>query len=185
MTDSLDTIISTQQKLFNSFSSNIKDSSTITYTSDFTAKVPVLGTILQSSLNNANQLMSIYNDAVANKSNAEKLYDVYRNDNKQAENKIEDNYSDALTNERKAFYETQEQDTLKFYYSMFWWIYYIIVLVYISSLLFTSKVSIIGIVILLTVFTILPYLIRMLTWVLLWIWLFLRKLLPTNVYYTQ
>jgi hypothetical protein len=66
-----------------------------------------------------------YNGLIVNFKNVVELYIKYKEENKILTQKVKDNSSDVLTNDRKTYYENQGVDTLKSVYN------YILLLIYI------------------------------------------------------
>jgi hypothetical protein len=78
-----------------------------------------------------------YDGLYKNVANIYELHDKYRLENVDLELKLSDTKSDALTNDRKAYYEDQGIDTLDYYYSYEKYSYWIVALI-VLALLFTN-----------------------------------------------
>lgn len=71
--------------------------------------------------------LNTYNGLHMNVKNIEDLHIKYKIENKQLYSQLKESTSDILTNERKTFYEEQQNDSLNSYYYYILWILYIIV----------------------------------------------------------
>jgi hypothetical protein len=80
-----------------------------------------------------------YNTDLINSKNTTELYSDYLNKNKEFEKTIKNIHGDILTQDRKTFYETQEYDTLHFWYRIFLSIYYILVVIFLLGLIFSPN----------------------------------------------
>lgn len=79
-----------------------------------------------------------YEGIYKNVANIYELHDKYRLENVDLELKLSDTKSDAITNDRKAYYEDQGIDALDYYYSYEKYAYWIIALI-VLTLLFTNS----------------------------------------------
>ena len=92
----------------------------------------------------AKTLNFYYNSDIINSKNSIELYNNYFNKNKETELNIRNSNSDVLTNDRKSYYEIQELDNLNKWYSIFIWIYYILLLgLFLGSIFIKNQLSII------------------------------------------
>ena len=86
------------------------------------------------------KLLNIYyNSDIINSKNTKELYNAYRDENKELEIQIRDSYSDVLTNDRKTYYEIQEYDSLKWWYTLFLTCYYILALVFFGTIILSNN----------------------------------------------
>lgn len=128
--------------------------------------------------------LETYNGTLINFRNIVDLHRQYKEENIRLFKKLKTDTNDILTNERKTFYEDQQNETLNSYYVYILWVIYTIVVIclIIFSLFFPSQTNWkirLGLVIL---FIILPFIS---TWVLgkiIYIVYWLFGLLPKNVY---
>ena len=130
------------------------------------------------------KILNIYlNSDIINSKNTIELYKTYFVKNETTENLIKHSHGDILTNDRKSYYENQENDSLKGWYTILLTSYYIIALVYfgrciLSNHLLPNKIKI-GIVIFLII---IPYIIDPVTRFILSLVKKFTQLLPKNVY---
>jgi len=80
-----------------------------------------------------------YNTDLINSKNTTELYSDYTRKNKYFEKIIKNMYGDILTQDRKTYYETQEYESLEFWYKMFLSIYYILVIIFLLGLIFSHN----------------------------------------------
>ncbi len=128
--------------------------------------------------------LETYNGLLINLRNVEDLYHKYKKENKILFKQLKETSNDILTNERKTYYEDQQNDALNSYYYYIFWIIYIIVLIclIIFSLIYPSQSSFKSKMIIISIFIILPF---VSTWILgkiIFIIYWLFGLLPKNVY---
>jgi hypothetical protein len=140
--------------------------------------------IYETSKQNVTNEIDTYDSLLINYKNVVELRNQYATENSKLFKELKEESNDVLTNERKTYYEDQQNESLNaYYYYFFMTIYGIIVICYISfSLLYPSSFAwkmrfFIGIVLVVSPF--------MSTWLLgkiiqLIYWLF--TLLPKNVY---
>jgi hypothetical protein len=96
--------------------------------------------------------LNIYlNTDIINSKNTLELYKSYLIKNEKSEKKIKYSHGDILTNDRKSFYENQESESLKGWYTIFFVSYYILALVYFGKCILSMhllplkfKISILG-----------------------------------------
>lgn len=95
-------------------------------------------------ITSATTLNFYYNTDIINSKNSIELYNTYFNKNKETEVNIRNSNGDALTNDRKSFYEIQEMDNLDKWYSIFIWIYYLLLLgLFLGSIFIKNQLTII------------------------------------------
>jgi hypothetical protein len=128
--------------------------------------------------------LETYNGLLVNFRNVVDLDRKYNRENRQLYKELKDNANDVLTNERKTYYEDQQNVTLNaYYYYIFWIIYIIVVLCLIFfSLIYPSQSSWKAKISLILIFIVLPFIS---TWILgkiIFIVYWLFGLLPKNVY---
>jgi hypothetical protein len=130
------------------------------------------------------KILNVYlNSDIINSKNTIELYKTYFTKNETTENLIKHSHGDILTNDRKTYYENQENDSLKGWYTILLTSYYIIALVYfgkciLSYHLLPTKIKI-GIVIFLII---IPYIIDPITRFIISIIKKIGELLPKDVY---
>jgi hypothetical protein len=139
--------------------------------------------IFNKQLQEARILNSYLNNDIINSKNTIELYKTYLLKNKKTETEIKNSHGDILTNDRKSYYEIQENDNLKGWYNILITSYFIIALVYFGRFVllnnYLSNIKKILIVILLILF---PYIIDPVT---IFIFSLISKLvsiLPKDVY---
>lgn len=93
---------------------------------------------MNTALNDAEIKQAAYDGLYKNVANIYELYDKYRLENVDLELKLSDTKSDAVTNDRRAYYEDQGIDALDYYYSYQKYAYWIIALI-VLALLFTNS----------------------------------------------
>jgi hypothetical protein len=133
----------------------------------------------------ANTLNTYYNSDLINSKNTEELYENYLQKNKEMEKRIQNTRGDVVTNDRKTYYESQEQYNLFFWYRIFMTTYYLLLVVFMLGIIFSpnklSRPLKIGITLLLFIYPfIIPpisaYLVNLINGILVY-------LFPKNVYY--
>jgi hypothetical protein len=146
----------------------------------------IVSTLTKSFTNNLNTsktLTDTYNTQLINSQYAKQVYDKYLEENTSLENKLKDNSYDIFTNDRKTYYEDQGIDNLKWWYTLFYRLYFILVFAYIlfcfiSTSNFNIVTRIIILIFLIIYLFIAPY-------ILLYILHFCKNLytlLPKNAY---
>jgi hypothetical protein len=128
--------------------------------------------------------LETYNGLLINLRNVEDLHKKYKRENELLFKQLKETSNDILTNERKTYYEDQQNDALNAYYYYIFWIIYIIVLIclIIFSLIYPSQSSFKSKIIMIIAFIVLPF---VSTWILgkiIFIFYWLFGLLPKNVY---
>jgi hypothetical protein len=128
--------------------------------------------------------LETYDGILINFSNIIDLYEKYKKENVYLFKELKDETNDVLTNERKTYYEDQENDYLNLYYYYFLLVIYCIIVICFCffSLIYPSTTNWKARVFLGLIFIVLPFIS---TWLLgmiikLIYWLF--SLLPKNVY---
>lgn len=139
--------------------------------------------IFNNEIQEARILNSYLNNDIINSKNTVELYKTYLSKNKTTEKEIKNSHGDILTNDRKSYYEIQENDNLKGWYNIFITSYFIIVLVYFGRfILLNNNLSYIIKIIIVILLIIFPYIIDPIT---VFIFSLLSKLvniLPKDVY---
>lgn len=135
-------------------------------------------------INTITSQLDIYNGLLVNLKNVIELDRTYRIENNQLLKQLKENTHDILTNERKTYYEDQENDVLKNYYYNILWIIYLIVVVciIIFSLMYPSQSSWKVKILVVIVFIFLPFISSWLLGKIIYIIYWLFNLLPKNVY---
>lgn len=128
--------------------------------------------------------LDTYNGLLLNFRNVVDLDRKYKMENKLLYKQLKEDSNDVLTNERKTYYENQENDSLNSYYYYILWVIYTIVIIclIIFSLMYPSPTNFKVKFLLVIVFAILPF---MSTWILgkiIFIVYWLFGFLPKNVY---
>lgn len=128
--------------------------------------------------------LTTYNGLVINFRNVEDLYKNYKNENVLLFKKLKDESNDVLTNERKTYYEDQQNDVLNLYYYYFLVVLYCIVVIsfLIFPLIYPSSVDWKIRVFLGLVFIILPFISTLIFGKIIQLVYWLYSLLPKNVY---
>jgi hypothetical protein len=90
------------------------------------------------AIKDAESRSAAYDGLYKNVANIYELHDKYRLENVDLELKLSDTKSDALTNDRKAYYEDQGIDALDYYYSYEKYMYWIAAII-VVALLFTNS----------------------------------------------
>jgi hypothetical protein len=112
-------------------------------------------------LTNVNIMNKYFNSHSNSYENETKLYNKIFRNNEEMEQKIEKQYGNILTNNRKTFYSNEAFDRLIFWHNFFWYIYYILLFILLISFVFVettfSKITRIVLFIILLVY---PYIIH-------------------------
>ena len=154
---------------------------------DLKKKADAIGNEIHSrfyeEVKKAKTLNFYYNSDLINSQNTFELYNNYFKNNKNAENIIRDAHNDVLTNDRKSFYETQEYDVLDWWYTLFIYVYYILVVVFVLGLFFSpNQMSTYKKIGLLILFIIYPFIIDYIFTFVMKIINDIKQLLPKDVY---
>jgi hypothetical protein len=125
-----------------------------------------------------------YNGLLINLKNVIELERTYRIENNQLFKQLKDNTHDVLTNDRKTYYEDQQNDILNTYYYNILWIIYVIVVICIIvfSLIYPSQNSWKVKIWLVAVFIFLPFISTWMLGKIIYIVYWVFNLLPKNVY---
>ena len=128
--------------------------------------------------------LETYNGLLVNFKNVVDLDKKYKRENEVLYNKFKENSNDVLTNERKTYYEDQQNETLNSYYYYVLIVIYIIVLLclIIFSLIYPTEITFKVKILLVILFVVLPF---VSTWILgkiIYIMYLLFDLIPKNVY---
>ena len=79
------------------------------------------------------------NNDLNSMANTQELYDKYKTENDALKHQIDTHHSDTLTNDRKTYYESQENDVLRSWYRVLLFIFYVFVLGYLLGMLFSPS----------------------------------------------
>jgi hypothetical protein len=128
--------------------------------------------------------LSTYDGVLINFKNIVDLKEWYKKENAELENQLKEGTHDVLTNERKTYYEDQQNDVLNFYYYYFLFTIYIIIVICfgIFSLIYPSTFSWKTRAFIFLVFVVLPFISTWLLGKIIQIIYWLFSLLPKNVY---
>jgi len=152
-------------------------------------KAEQLGNLITENFNKEIEeakLLNIYlNSDIINSLNTMELYNDYLKKNEKTEKKIKFSQGDILTNNRKSFYENQENDYLKGWYNFFLAVYYLIAISYFIYIFQNSTFSILFKIIIGILFLIIPFIIDGITVFILGVFKKLFDLLPKNFYYND
>lgn len=140
--------------------------------------------LLNDETNKIHKHLNTYNSILINFKNVEDLNKKYKSENFLLSKKLKQQTNDILTNERKSYYEDQEIDALKSYYSnILLTIYFIIVISFsIFSLIYISQISFKIKIIIFVFFMILPYISSFILGKIIQMFYLLYSVLPKNVY---
>lgn len=138
----------------------------------------------QDEISKIKSQLDTYNGLLVNFRNVLDLDRKYKRENRQLFKELKENANDVLTNERKTFYEDQQNDSLNnYYYYILWTIYIIVVLcLIVFSLIYQTQTTWKVRLLFVLLFFILPFIS---TWILgkiIFIIYWLFGLLPKNVY---
>ena len=92
-----------------------------------------------NNLGSAQILSNIYSAHLENSQSAQEFYQSYVDENTKLQNILQGNSSKSLTNNRKSYYEDQGIDNLKWWHSLFFRLYIILIVAYILFLFFSSS----------------------------------------------
>jgi hypothetical protein len=125
-------------------------------------KAEVIAGVIQDNFNkevsNANIMNNYLNTALINSKNTMDLLDVFIRKNQSMKSKLRNQRGDILTNDRKTYYETEAIDRLGLWYSFYWYIYYIMIIILIFGFMFSpSGLSIIPKLVIFTLLLFYPY----------------------------
>ena len=109
---------------------------------------------------NLDELNKNYNNIFLYLANAEELYASYYDKNKDISQNAKTIHGEILINDRLSYYENESQETLETWYSIFWYIYYLLIIVLILGIIFDKSKRSIALKIALVAFAIFyPFLI--------------------------
>ena len=94
-----------------------------------------LSEIFNNEVKNAQIMNSYLNTALINSGNTVELYNKYLDSNNTLDVSLRNSHGDILTNDRKTYYETDALNRLNLWYKFMWYIYYLLVITIIISLL--------------------------------------------------
>jgi hypothetical protein len=139
--------------------------------------------LFNNEIQKAHILNSYLNNDIINSKNTVELYKTYLSKNKTIEKEIKNSHGDILTNDRKSYYEIQENDNLKGWYNIFVTSYFIIALVYFGRfILLNNNLSYIIKIIIVILLIIFPYIIDPVTVFIFSLFSKIFSLLPKDVY---
>jgi hypothetical protein len=92
-------------------------------------------TQFNDAIASTNSLTDIYSSLNSNYQNIEDLYNKYVKENVYLKKGINSTESDTVTNDRKTYYEIQENDRLKYWIIFFKWLYAITVIIFIIKMI--------------------------------------------------
>jgi hypothetical protein len=128
--------------------------------------------------------LDTYDGLLINFKNVVDLYEWYIKENAELEKQLKEETNDVLTNERKTYYEDQQNDVLNFYYYYFLFTIYVIIVICfgIFSLIYPSTFNWRTRAFIFLVFAVLPFISTWLLGKIIQIIYWLFSLLPKNVY---
>jgi archaellum biogenesis protein FlaJ (TadC family) len=142
-------------------------------------------TNFKSNIENIKSLLGIYESLLKNYNNVQDYSTSLKKENAILEKKFKETGESIVTNDRKTYYEDQGIDQLNFYYSIFFYMYLLIVIVYAGSIfVFPSNGSKMGKLIILLVLIVYPFISTMLFMGLTKIYNHIKSILPKNAYRT-
>lgn len=138
----------------------------------------------QAELTKIKSQLETYNGILLNFRNVVDLEKKYKKENRQLYKQLKEDTNDVLTNERKTYYEDQDNEVLNSYYYYILWIIYIVVALSLAvfSLTYPSQISAKSKMILVLVFLILPFISTWILGKLIYVIYWLFGFLPKNVY---
>lgn len=80
-----------------------------------------------------------YNNIFLYLTNAEELYNSYFDKNQDIRQNAKTIHGEILINDRLSYYENETQTTLEMWYSIFWYIYYLLIIVLILGVIFDEN----------------------------------------------
>tara|TARA_B110000285_G_scaffold205079_1_gene242557 strand:- start:81 stop:797 length:717 start_codon:yes stop_codon:yes gene_type:complete len=143
------------------------------------------GENFEDEVNKIKTQLETYNGLLINITNVGDLYKKYKLENIELFNELKEDTNDILTNERKTYYEEQNIDRLRFYYSYFMITIYVICVISFGIFSLMSPLKNVGWKVRLSAFIFLIVLPFFSTWILSWV-IYLAyqiyHLIPKNVY---
>jgi hypothetical protein len=131
----------------------------------------------------ATELNDTLSSLTSNYEHISELYKNYVEENDGLKNKIRSHGTDLVTSDRKTYYEVQNYDILKSWYTIWRWLYFILLVVFaIGMFLSKSTYSNVAKLSLFAAFALYPYFINYIVFYLLRGMVRLHSLLPKNVY---
>jgi hypothetical protein len=154
---------------------------------ELTKKANTISQMLSDNFNeellSANTMNSYLNTALTNSQYTKDLLNNYLEKNKILKVSLRDQRGDILTNDRKTYYETDALQRLKLWYRLLWYLYYIVVLMLVISLIYVpNNLSIIKKVVLIVLTIFYPYFIN---YIVKWVYnigVQISNRIPKNVY---
>jgi len=125
-----------------------------------------------------------YNGLLINFKNVVELHHKYLMENIQLEKQLKEEIDDVSKNDRKTYYENQEIDNLKYYYTYFFMFIYIICVIcfVVFGFIYPSQTTVIKRLFIFIALLILPFVSTWLLGLTIQLIYYLYSLLPTNVY---
>jgi hypothetical protein len=150
-------------------------------------KAETLGELLKENFNNeissANTMNTYLNTALINSENTKELLEEYLDKNQILKLKLRERQGDILTNDRKTYYELEALDRLKLWYSVFWYIYYMLVIVFLLALLLSpNNLTLIQKFRTGSIFVALPYILNYIDKWIISTYEWIKTKIPKNVY---
>jgi hypothetical protein len=150
-------------------------------------KAETLGELLKENFNNeissANTMNTYLNTALINSENTKELLEEYLDKNQILKLKLRERQGDILTNDRKTYYELEALDRLKLWYSVFWYIYYMLVIVFLLALLLSpNNLTLIQKFRTGSIFVALPYILNYIDKLIISTYEWIKTKIPKNVY---
>ena len=142
-------------------------------------------TNFKSNIENIKSSLGTYEGLLKNYNNVKDYSTSLKKENVVLEKKFKQTGESIVTNDRKTYYEDQGIDQLNFYYSIFFYMYLLIVIIYaVSIFAFPSNGSKMGKFIILLVLIVYPFVSTMLFMGLTKIYNRIKSVLPKNAYRT-
>jgi hypothetical protein len=91
------------------------------------------------NMSSAKTLTGTYTTQLINSQYAKEIYDKYLEENKKYKIRLQDDSYDIFTNDRKTYYEDQGIDSLKWWYTLFFRLYAILIFAYILFLFISQS----------------------------------------------
>jgi hypothetical protein len=125
-------------------------------------KADTIAEVIKENFNkevaNANVMNDYLNTALINSKNTTDLLNDFIRKNQSMKSKLRQKRGDILTNDRKTYYETEAIDRLGLWYSFYWYIYYIMMVVLLLAFMFSpSGLSIIPKLVIFAILLFYPY----------------------------
>jgi hypothetical protein len=123
-----------------------------------------------------------YNTSLNNSDYTKELYAVYLEKNKLIQNGIKNHHADVLTNDRKTYYETEALDELKSWYTLFFYGYCFVVIVFTAIVVLKTSLNWAARFVIILLVTLYPFYIDSIARAIYGFFHSLWKQLPKNVY---